>query len=152
MAEEPVTNDELSEEEDVPMKSLGDRAREFRNSLQKRFAEGSALTLVLLFVLGLLFGAAAKAVASRSILIGYWDYTITPKERAAVNLNALQEELAARQKEAAKPQNAEDATASQPEDSGGESVSGQSSSEEELPPLPPTPEPPASPSPEAEKE
>lgn len=152
MAEEPVTNDELSEEEDVPMKSLGDRVREFRNSLQKRFSEGSALTLVLLFVLGLLFGAAAKSVASRSILIGYWDYTITPKERAAVNLNALQEELDARQKEAAKPQNAEDATASQPEDSGGESVSGQSSSEEELPPLPPTPEPPASPSPEAEKE
>ena len=81
-------------DDDMPTESWADRARDARNRLQKKLAEGGALMFALLFVFGIFFGAAAKAVAARSILIGYWDYTVSPRERSAVNLNALQQEIA----------------------------------------------------------
>ncbi|MGB2791384.1 MAG: hypothetical protein IPJ67_01850 [Candidatus Moraniibacteriota bacterium] len=143
MAEEPILNEEWSEENDVPTKSLMDRVRELRSNFQKRLAEGSVLTFVLLFVFGIFFGIAAKAVASRSILIGYWDYTITPQEKAAVNLNAVQQRLATRQEEEAKSQKESAAPAT--DDASGADASNGDAPEGKLPPLPPTPEPPASP-------
>lgn len=121
-----------------------DRVREFRGNFQKRLAEGSVLTFVLLFVFGIFFGIAAKAVASRSILIGYWDYTITPQEKAAVNLNAVQQELTARQEEAAKSQEKKETPPATNDTSDADASNGDAS-EGKLPPLPPTPEPPASP-------
>lgn len=138
MAEEPTSNEEWSEEDDAPKKSLMDRAQELRSNIQKRLAKGSVFTFVLVFVFGIFFGIAAKSVASRSILIGYWDYTITPQEKAAVNLNAVQQEIAARQEEASKSQkeNVAPATDNTPDAavSNGDAPAG------ELSPLPPTPE------------
>ena len=147
MAEEPISNEEWSEENDVPTKSLMDRVRELRNTLKKRFAKGGALTFTLLFVLGVFFGVAAKAVASRSILIGYWDYTITPQEKAAVNLNAVQQELDARQKEASKSQEKpqEENVAPTTDNASDSESSGGDESKGKLPPSSPTPESPTSP-------
>ncbi len=69
--------------------------------VRKKFAKGGTGTLALLFVLGFFFGVAAKTVASRSILIGYGDYTISPKDRSAVDINAIQAKLGAQQDSAA---------------------------------------------------
>ncbi len=146
MAEEPISSEEWAEEDDdAPAKSLRDRIQDLRNGFRKKLAEGSVWTLALLFVCGALFGAAAKAVAARSILIGYWDYTIGSREKTAVNLNAVQQELAARQEEASKPK--EDSTPQTGNASDDEAASNdaQGESTKEMPPLPPTPEPPAPP-------
>lgn len=137
MAEEPMSKEEWSDD-DMPTESWADRARDARNRLQKKLAEGGALMFALLFVFGIFFGAAAKAVAARSILIGYWDYTVSPRERSAVNLNALQQEIADRQKEAAQKQE----EAAQPSAPSADATNGEGEAPAELPPLPPTPEPP----------
>lgn len=123
MAEEPMLKEEWSDDGTPTMEGWTDRVRNVRDRLRKSFFGRGVPMFVLLFVLGAFFGAAARAVAERSILVGYWDYTVSPQEKSAVNLNALQQEIIDRQNEAAKNQEESGQQSAPSADNGKESPS-----------------------------
>jgi hypothetical protein len=151
MAEEPIPKEEWSEDDEAPREGLADRMRSATKTLREKFAKGGVFVFAVFFVFGVLFGVAAKAVAARSILIGYWDYTVSPRDKAAVNLNAVQHELLAQQADEAKKQEDAAKAAENAAGAGANGANGANGSDvktngdessSELPPLPPAPAPP----------
>lgn len=109
------------------------------HAIRERLARGGFFALAVFFIVGLLFGVAAKTLASRSITLGYRDYTVSDRDRSAVDLNAVQKRLLSRQEEEMKKQQeAREGSEPTAPDSGGASSG-------ELPPPPPAPEPPLPP-------
>lgn len=146
MAEEPMEKEELFED-DTPRRSLADRMRDATKTLRERFEQGGTFLFAVFFVLGVFFGIAAKAVAARSILIGYWDYTVSSRDKTAVDLNAVQKKLLAEQAEEAKKQEeaakaASDATGANGSNEEGAPANVDGSTSELPPPPPPPPAPP----------
>ncbi|QQS20609.1 MAG: hypothetical protein IPL87_03500 [Candidatus Moraniibacteriota bacterium] len=106
---------------------------------QTRKYRWSFFLLAVFFVVGFLFGTAAKTLAGKRITVGYDDHTVSSWEREAVDMNALQQTILARQEAERKQQEEAEKKASQP---------ASPSVPENLPPLPPTPEPPSIPLPQ----
>lgn len=147
MAEEPNREASWMEEEEEKSVSPVEKARKFVQDTRERLAQGGVFALAVFFVIGTLFGIAAKSVAGRSVTIGYWDYTVSPRDRGAVDLNAVQKKLLVQEEEAMKKQEeemkkAEEASSGDEKDAEIESEGNSPEVPAELPPLPPAPEPP----------
>lgn len=69
-------------------------------SIQKLKA-GGPVALVFLFLIGIFFGVAAKTLAREKITEGYLDYTVSPRDVAAVNVNELEKQVADKARQAA---------------------------------------------------
>lgn len=89
----------MDEGDDRP--SLVDRFRGFIQSLIQKLKAGGPMALVFLFLVGAIFGIAAKTLAREKVTVGYWDYTVSSQDVAAVNVNALEKQVADRARQAA---------------------------------------------------
>lgn len=98
-AEEKDLFDDIAEmDDDRP--SLVDRFRGvFRNAIQK-LKTGGPIALVFLLLVGVAFGVAAKTLAREKITVGYWDYAVSPRDVAAMNINALEKQVADKARQA----------------------------------------------------
>jgi len=138
MTEAPIREREwLEEEEGEERSSPSEVVRNSIRNVREKLAKGGSFVFVVFFAIGLVFGISAKTLAMRSMTIGYWDYTVTPQEKTAVDLNAVQQKLLAVQADEAKKQT--DAATQ------GADANAQNGDAKQLPPPPPAPPAPTEP-------
>ncbi len=100
-----MTEEELMRRKDASVESQETGLLDDDKQQSRR--KNSVPLIVALFLLGAVFGVAMKTTASQSIVVGYWDYTVSPRDISAVDLNAAQKKMLSKIEEEQKQMDAE---------------------------------------------